>query len=95
MPDIDSFIEGIARELRSRLSATGRSGRATMEDRITLLTDYRLGGMDEARFERLLAMMRAGRSPVRMFVEQPQAIAADLTQRWQEYRREVAVTAAN
>ncbi len=84
--DVDRFMDETARDLRSRLALLGDGGeRRAIEDGIALLTDYRLSGMDETLFERLLATLRAGRSPVGLSVLKPEAIAGELARRWNAY----------
>jgi len=93
MPNIEDFMDEVVAEYRRRLALLGDSGdRRAVEDGIALLTDYRLSDMDVAHFEKLLSMLRAGRSPVGLAVLRPEAIGADLSRRWQEYG---AVSAAN
>jgi len=80
---VDSFLDGIVRELSHRLSQLGDTGaRRAVEDEIALLTDYHLAGMDGDGFERCIAMLRAGRSPVRLAATSPQAIGDELSARW-------------
>jgi hypothetical protein len=96
MPNVDSFLEEVVTDLRRRLLLLGDGGdRRAIEDAIALLTDYRLGGMDAARFETLLSSLRAGRSPVGVTVLKPEVIAAELARRWQEYGAGVAVAGRN
>jgi hypothetical protein len=84
--DVDRFMDETARELRGRLALLGDGGeRRAIEDGIALLTDYRLSGMDVTLFERLLATLRAGRSPVGLSVLKPEAIAGELARRWTAY----------
>ena len=92
MTAIDRFLDEMAADLRQRLALLDDDAdRAAMEDRIALLTDYRLGGMDVAAFERLLAALRSGRSPVALRVLRPQAVAQDLALDWARYGAAVAV----
>ncbi len=93
MPNIDTFIEETVRDLRRRLSQADSSMRRGIEDGLALLTDYRLAGIDETRFERMLATMRGGRSPVWMQSLRPETVADDLAVRWQQYRHEAAAAA--
>jgi hypothetical protein len=87
MPDVDTFLEEAAHELRRRLPhIDDEDARGPMEDTIGLLTDYRLSGMDAAAFARLLATLGAGRSPVGLAVAAPQTIARDLAARWRAYQ---------
>lgn len=93
MSDIDLFIDRVVRDMRRRLALLGDCGdRRAVEDSISLLTDYRVSGMDEAGFERLLGALGAGRSPVGMSVLKPQAIATELAMRWRSYRGEAALS---
>jgi hypothetical protein len=85
MPNIDAFLDETAHELRWRLVFAGDAARVQIEDAIALLTDYRLSGMDAAAFHRLLATLRAGRSPVALTATPPQTIARDLAARWAAY----------
>lgn len=83
---VEAFIDEMVREFRGRLALLADGGdRRALEDGIALLTDYRLSGMDAPRLERLLTTMRDGRSPVRLSVLKPQAVARELTRRWREY----------
>ena len=45
--------------------------------------------MDESAFQRLIATMREGRSPVALTVLKPQAIAAELAREYEQYRQAV------
>lgn len=86
MPDIECFMDEVVTDLRRRLALLGDSGdRRAIEDGIALLTDYRLSGLDAARFEKLLSMLRAGRSPVGLTVLRPEMLAAQLARRWRAY----------
>jgi hypothetical protein len=92
MPDIEHFMDEVVTDYRRRLGLLADCGdRRAIEDGIALLTDYRLAGMGEAQFEKLLSMLRSGRSPVGLAVLKPQAIGADLSRRWAEYRSEALV----
>jgi hypothetical protein len=96
MPDVDSFREEVARDLRRRIALLGDSGdRRALEDGVALLTDARLDGMDEARFEGLLLTLGAGRSPSGLPVLKPQVLARELVARWQAYARGERVPALN
>lgn len=96
MPDVDLFMDEVVADFRRRLALLGDGGdRRAIEDGIALLAGYRLGGMDEARFEKLLSTLRAGRSPAGLAVLKPQMIAAELAQRWRAYTAEVAAPALN
>ena len=96
MPNVERFMDEVVTDLRRRLALLGDCGdRRAIEDGIALLTGYRLGGMDEACFEKLLSTLRAGRSPLGLAVLKPQAIAGELTRRWQEYVAGAAVAARN
>jgi hypothetical protein len=80
---VDAFIDGVVDEYRRRLSLLSDSGdRRAVEDAMALLTDYRLSGMDEPAFERLLAMLRSGRSPVGLAVLKPQSVGEELARQW-------------
>ena len=88
MTAVEAFMAELLRDMRRRLALLDDDGdKRALEDGIALLTDYRLDGMDEAQFERLLAMLRAGRSPVGLSVLTPQTIGAELTRRWQMFVR--------
>ena len=96
MRDVDAFVDEVVSDFRRRLALLGDGGgRRAVDDGISLLTDYRLGGMDETCFERLLATLRAGRSPVGLSVLKPEAIAGELASRWRLYAQEGAATALN
>lgn len=93
LPDTEDFMEEVVAEYRRRLVLLGDSGeRRAVEDGIALLNDYRLNGTDGARFERLLSMLRAGRSPAGLSVLKPESIGSELTRRWESYK---AAYAAN
>jgi hypothetical protein len=78
-------MDEVVTELRRRLVLLADGGdRRAIEDGIALLTDERLCGMDESRFETLLSMLRVGRSPAG-HVLKPQLLARELTRRWQSY----------
>jgi hypothetical protein len=84
---VDAFIERVVSDFRRRLALLDDDGdRRAIEDAVALLTDYRLSGMDDASFERLIATMRDGRSPVALSVLKPAAIAAELSRAWTAYR---------
>lgn len=86
MPQVEDFMDEVVAEYRRRLASLGDSGnRRAVEDGIALLTDYRLSGMDGARFEKLLSMLRSGRSPVGLSVLRPEAIGEELGRRWAVY----------
>jgi hypothetical protein len=88
---VDAFIERVVSDFRRRLALLDDDGdRRAIEDAVALLTDYRLSGMDEPAFERLIATMREGRSPVALTVLRPQAIAADLAREYEQHRGAVA-----
>jgi hypothetical protein len=88
MPNVDSFLEEVARDLRQRLTLLDDGGdRRAIEDGIALLTSPRFSGMDATLFERLLATLGAGRSPAGLPVLKPQILARELSQRWQAYAR--------
>ena len=92
MSIVERFMNDVAADLRQRLALLPDCGdRRAIEDGIALLTDYRLAGMDELRFEKLLSMLRAGRSPVGLGVLKPESIGDDLTRRWQAYLATAAV----
>ncbi len=83
MANVEAFIDDVVADMRRRLALLGDTGdRRAVEDGIALLTDYRLSGMDEALFERLLNTLRSGRSPVRIAVLKPETIASELARRW-------------
>ena len=83
---VDSFMDETVSDLKQRLALLDDGGeRRAIEDSIALLTDYRLSGMDEPLFERLLVSLRAGRSPVGLSVLKPEAIARELSRRWSAY----------
>jgi hypothetical protein len=80
--------------MRARLTLLADGGdRRAIEDGIALLTDHRLAGMDEPVFERLLATLRAGRSPVGLSVLKPEVIGAELAHRWQSFTQGGAIAA--
>lgn len=83
---VERFFDETVADLRAASERAGTGERRRIDDRIALLTDYRLASFEEAQLDRLLAQLRAGRSPVRLFVTQPEAMAADLEQRWTAYR---------
>jgi hypothetical protein len=88
--NVDGFIERVVSDFRRRLALLDDDGdRRAIEDAVALLTDYRLSGMDDASFERLIATMREGRSPVALAVLKPQAIASELAREYQQYVREL------
>ncbi len=91
MMRIDTFFDDAVAAYRAQVASD--DGRAGAEDAITLLTDYRLSGIDERSFELLLARLTQGRSPVALLGSQPQTIAADLADRWQAYQQRSAVLA--
>jgi hypothetical protein len=96
VPDVDLFMDEVVADFRRRLALLGDGGdRRAIEDGIALLAGVRRGGMDQARFEMLLSMLRAGRSPAGLAVLKPAMIAAELAQRWQEYSAGVGVAALN
>jgi len=81
-------------DLRRRLALLADSGdRRAIEDGIALLGGCRASGMDGPRFESLLSLLRAGRSPAGHAVLKPQAIACELTRRWREFTAGAAVAA--
>jgi hypothetical protein len=94
MPDVESFMDEVVTDYRRRLGLLPDGGdRRAIEDGIALLTDYRLGGMDPSRFEKLLSTLASGRSPVGLSVLKPDAIARDLAQRWRAHTQTAAVPA--
>lgn len=96
MHNVDTFIEEVVRDMAHRASLLGDCGdRRALEDGIAMLTDYRVSGMDETRFGRLLASLREGRSPVGLRVLKPAALAVELTARWQSYTARIPVPAVN
>ena len=89
--NVDAFIERVVSDFRRRLALLDDDGdRRAIEDAVALLTDYRLSAMDEPAFERLIATMRGGRSPVALTVLKPQSIAAELAREYDDYRRGIA-----
>jgi hypothetical protein len=91
---VDRFMDETARDLSARLRLLHDCGeRRALEDGIALLTDFRLSGMDAQRFERLLASLRSGRSPVGLSVLKPEEIGRELTQRWSAYTGSVSAAA--
>lgn len=85
-------MDDVVTDLRTRVASSDDCGtRGVIEDRLALLIDYRLAGMDEARFEKLLSTLRAGRSPARLRDETPESIGGELTRRWQAYAAETAL----
>lgn len=87
MSNVDAFMEEAVRDMRRRLALLRDDGdRRAIEDGIALLTDYRLHDMDETLFEKLLATLRGGRSPVGLSVLKPETIAAELTRRWSSFQ---------
>lgn len=89
---MDEVVTGFRRRLA--LLPDGGDRRA-IEDGIALLSRCLRDGMDDARFEKLLSMLRAGRSPAGLAVLKPEVIARELTRRWQEYQAGAAVAARN
>jgi len=86
MSNVEAFMEGVVSDMRKRLALLDDDGdRRAVEDGIALLTDYRLSNMDEPLFERLLATLRGGRSPVGLSVLRPEVIGAELAWRWQAF----------
>ena len=89
-------MDGVVADLRRRIALLGDCGdRRAIEDGIALLTCCRRGGIDEARFETLLATLCAGRSPAGLALLKPRAIGGELARRWHEHLAGVAVTARN
>ena len=88
---IDAFFDDAVVAYRAQLLRDGAPAGA--EDAITLLTDYRLSGIDERGFELLLARLTNGRSPVALLASEPQSIAADLSDRWQAFQQRGGVLA--
>lgn len=96
MPDVEHFMDEVVTDMRRRLGLLGDSGdRRAVEDGIALLTDYRLGDMDAACFERLLDTLRAGRSPVGLSVLKPESIGEELARRWESYVAEGLAAVGN
>jgi len=94
MPIIERFMDEVVADLRCRIALLADNGdRRAIGDGIALLTDHGLTGMDEARIERLLAMLRAGHSPVGLAVLKPERIGAELARRWAIYASEAAIPA--
>lgn len=91
MPDIDRFMDDVVADLRRRLLLLDDGGdRRAIEDGIALLTWQRQGGMDEARFELLLASLREGRAPAGRAVLKPRLVAAELARCWAQYTEDGA-----
>jgi hypothetical protein len=96
VPSVENFMDEVVTGFRRRLALLPDGGeRRAIEDGIALLTRCLAGGMDEARLEMLLSTLRAGRSPAGLAVLKPEAIARELTRRWQEYQAGVALAAWN
>jgi hypothetical protein len=97
MSNVEVFMNEVVSDMRHRLAQLetddARGERGPIEDGIAVLTDYRLSDLDESLFERLLATLQAGRSPVRMRVLRPEALGAELSRRWQMFRQGGAVAA--
>ena len=94
MPGIEVFMDEVVTGFRRRLALLPDGGdRRAIEDGIALLTSCLRDGMDEARFEMLLSMLRAGRSPAGLAVLKPDVVARERTRCWQEYQAAAAVTA--
>jgi len=92
--DVERFIDDAVSEMRGRLALLGDCGdRRALEDGISLLTDYRLSGVDGAAFERLLATLRDGRSPVWLAVLRPEALGRELSERWLGAGRDARIAA--
>jgi hypothetical protein len=86
MPRIEDFMDEVVAEYRRRLALLGDSGdRRAVEDGIALLGRCRRSGMDDARFEMLLSILRAGRAPAGQSVLRPEAIGGELSRRWSEF----------
>ena len=95
MTIVDRFAERTVRDLRRRLALLDdEADRRPVEDAIALLTDYRLSGLDEPAFERVLASLHTGRSPVWLATERPDLISDELERRWAAYR-DAAIAVAN
>lgn len=95
MPNVERFLDETVADLRGRMALLADSGeRRAIEDGVALLTDYRLSGLDDARFEALLRTLRSGRSPVRMSVLKPESLARELAQRWETFARPTAAAHA-
>lgn len=86
MSTVERFFEDAVADMRRQLTGISAGSRDAIEDRIALLTDYRLAGIDEAQFERLLATLAGGRSPVWLRAIDPRDVAGDLARRWGAYR---------
>ncbi|HZP58175.1 MAG TPA: hypothetical protein VFC53_11590 [Dehalococcoidia bacterium] len=92
--DVERFIELTVADYRARLALLADGGdRRAVEDAVALLTDYRLSGMDADALARLIATLRAGRSPVWMRVLRAEAIGAELARRWDAARSEASAPA--
>lgn len=56
MHAVDIFIDEVVADLRCRVALLDDdAARGIAEDAIVFLTDHRLGGMDDARFEKRIA----------------------------------------
>jgi len=89
MSNVEVFMDEVVTDMRRRLALLDDDGdRRAVEDGIALLTDYRLSGMDESLFEKLLATLGAGRSPVGLSVLKPEMIGAELARRWQTFTQQ-------
>ena len=96
MPSVEHFMDEVVTEYRRRLALLPDGGdRRAVEDGIALLIGVRRSGMDASSFETLLSTLESGRSPAGLAVLKPQAIAGDLTRRWQRYMQGAAVPALN
>ena len=81
--NVDTFLDGLLTDLRARVRLLGDTGaRRTIEDEIALIVRVRNTGLDHTRFERILAMLRAGLAPVHITLLAPQVIGDELTSRW-------------
>jgi hypothetical protein len=86
MPNVEQFMDHVVTDLRQRLALLDDDGdRRSIEDGIALLREARARRMDALRFERLLAVLRAGTAPAEFAVLRPGLIGGELSRRWAEY----------
>jgi hypothetical protein len=85
MPDVERFMHETVSDLRNRVALLNDGGeRRALEDGISLLTDYRLAGIDERRFVQLVVSLQAGRAPFATVLK-PEAVGRELAWRWNAY----------
>ena len=85
--DVDIFVDDAVCAYQRRLAAArAERDRAIAEAALTLLTDYRMCGIDAAGFDALLARMARGRSPVTLLRATPSSVAADIAAHWRAHR---------